>query len=213
MIRAVIFDAFGTLFNLDKNLLQDIDAEHVYDILDYARSKQLSYTWLKSLMQDYIPFDQITRIALQDGCRKYNVDMNLAKTLEKLYFAPVVFDDVKMVIDQLNASDYITGILSNGTHAMLQSGITRNQLDVQKVYSVDDIKKYKPDPEVYQMVLNDLELSKENILFVSSNQWDVAGAVNFGFQVRWLNRGDLFKESMIDSESVVEIKSLEKLLL
>ncbi len=207
MIKAYIFDAFGTLFNLDNRLLDHIKHPSKEDILNYARSKQLSYTWLQSLMQSYQAFDQITRIALEDGCKKYDAPSDLANALSALYFKPIIFDDVLPTLQKLQKKSKITGILSNGTHQMLRSGIQKNGLEnyLNVVYSADDIGMYKPAPQVYQMVTNGLKLQAKEVLFVSSNQWDVAGAANYGLQVAWLNRHGAFREAITMKDNVREI--------
>jgi len=210
VIKAYIFDAFGTLFNLDEGLLRHIEHPAVGDILAYARTKQLSYTWLNSLMQTYRPFSEITRIALEDGCKKYNAPLELANELAPLYFEPTIFEDVLPTLEILRKSSVTTGILSNGTHKMLQSGVEKNGLGgyLNAVYSVDDIGVYKPAPDVYAMVTKALNLQPEEVLFSSSNQWDVAGAAQFGFQVAWVNRGGAFRESITKLTNVREVNLL-----
>jgi len=182
MIKAYIFDAFGTLFNLDGSLLDDIKHPSVSDILSYARDKQLSYTWLRSLMKSYMPFDEITTIALEDGCRKFNADSSLVEKLLPLY--------------------------------MLNSGIKKNDLSrfLDHVFSVDDIKVFKPDPAVYQMVTKKLSMNSDEVLFISSNQWDVAGAASFGFNVAWVNRSRGFRESITRGNNIKEVFALTDLL-
>ncbi len=210
MIKAYIFDAFGTLFNLDEGLLRHIKHPAVSDILAYARTKQLSYTWLHSLMQTYRPFSEITRIALTDACKKYDAPTELVEQLAPLYFEPTTFEDVLPTLEILRKSSFTTGILSNGTHAMLQSGIQKNGLGeyLDGVYSVDDIGVYKPTPDVYAMVTKSLNLQANEVLFSSSNQWDVAGAAQFGFQVAWVNRGGVFRESITKLANVHEVNVL-----
>jgi len=190
VIKAYIFDAF--------------------DILAYTRTKQLSYTWLNSLMQTYRPFSEITSMALEDGCKKYDAPTALADQLAPLYFEPTTFEDVLPTLEILRKSSVTTGILSNGTHAMLQSGIEKNGLGdyLDAVYSVDDIGVYKPAPDVYAMVTKALNIEPNEVLFSSSNQWDVAGAAQFGFQVAWVNRGRVFRESITRLANVYEVNIL-----
>jgi len=213
MIKAYIFDAFGTLFNLDEGLLRHIKHPAVSDILTYTRTKQLSYTWLNSLMQTYRPFSEITRIALEDGCKKYDAPAELADQLASLYFEPTTFEDVLPTLKMLRKSSVTTGILSNGTHAMLQNGIKKNGLGdyLNAVYSVDDISVYKPAPDVYAMVTKALNLQPDEVLFSSSNQWDVAGAAQFGFRVAWVNRGQVFRESITKLANVYEVNILNNI--
>ena len=212
-IKICVFDAFGTLFNLDPSVLQDIDHPQRDAILAYARDKQLSYTWLHSLMDDFRSFAEVSTIALRDGCRKHNVSENLVPAFQPLYFQPTVFDDVLPALVRLKEEGMTTAFLSNGTHDMLQSGIAKNQMSalIDHVFSADDVRIFKPDPKVYDMVLQNGKLKKEEVLFVSSNQWDVAGAFQFGFQVCWLNRGGSFRESLIANQFIFEILSLSYL--
>lgn len=213
MIKAVIFDAFGTLFNLDNSLLKNIKHPHVNSILNYTRQKQLSYTWLHSLMQSYVPFDELTKIALSDALSKYDAPPSLMEELAMLYFKPVIFNDVLPALETLQKSSLDIGILSNGTHGMLKAGIVKNNLAdyIGHVYSADDVSIFKPSPKVYEMVTTALNLDHNQILFVSSNQWDVAGAAKFGFQVAWVNRANVFRESITTSDRVKVISSLVKL--
>lgn len=213
MIKACIFDAFGTLFNLDQSLLKSIQHPHVPDILSYAREKQLSYTWLKSLMKKYENFEQITHTALSDGCRKYNAPLDLVTELVAIYMKPTIFDDVIPALKELHDKNIKCGILSNGTHAMLNSGIDLNDIRsyIQVVYSADEIQIFKPDPAVYQMVCDGEECDPQQILFVSSNQWDIAGSNAFGFQTLWLNRKSVFRERVIDKEGIRMIRDAREI--
>ncbi len=214
MITSCVFDAFGTLFNLDKSLLEDIQHPNVSEILDYARSKQLAYTWQFTLMNHYLNFAEITELALRDGCSKYQAPKFLVEQLSKLYLKPEVYDDVLELLMQLRTLGTKTGILSNGTMSMLQSGIENNELStyIDAVYSADTIKQFKPAPAVYQMVCDGERCQPGEILFVSSNQWDVAGAHQFGFRSVWLNRAEAFKESTIDQAGITEIVHANQLI-
>lgn len=205
MTKACIFDAFGTLFNLDKSLLSSFDHPKVSAILNYARQKQLSYTWLYSLMNQYLNFEEITTIALRDGCLSCDAPLDLVDQLSEIYVKPTVFSDILPVLNHLKDAQTRTGILSNGTHQMLQSGITKNALTtyINAVYSADDIRLFKPHPAVYQMVCDGEGMSPEDVLFISSNQWDIAGAHAFGFRTVWLNRNDTFRESIIDQKEII----------
>jgi len=214
MIKACIFDAFGTLFNLDEQLLAHIDHPKVNDILSYAREKQLSYTWIRTLMQEYLPFDELTKLVLKDACHKYNAPVHLIPALSALYFEPVIFEDVLPTLTALKNESATVGILSNGTSAMLQSGITKNALQeyLDVVYSADSIRQFKPAPEVYQLVTNGLNLKAEEVLFVSSNQWDVAGAAKFGMNVAWVNRAGHFRECITDRSNVIPVAALTNVI-
>ncbi len=210
----VIFDAFGTIFNLDTDLLRSIDHPKKNDILAYTREKQLSYTWLFSLMNTYESFEKVTYRALKDGLEKFAAPQSLLEEFASLYMKPVVFDDVLDCLTALKSNGVNTGILSNGTKHMLTTGIKYNNLTthIDHVFSVEDISIFKPDPVVYGMVTGRLDKKAADITFVSSNQWDVAGAHAFGFETIWVNRNGQFRESIIRDEGIVEVSSLKDIL-
>lgn len=160
-------------------------------------------------MNDYINFEGIPKIALSDACIKFIAPIKLVEQLSKIYFKPIVFEDVLSALKSLKESNVKTGILSNGTQSMLQSGIEINTLNsfIDVVYSADDIKIFKPHPSVYQMVCDGENCDPNDILFISSNQWDIAGAYKFGFKTAWLNRNESFRENIISSTDIIEINS------
>lgn len=210
MTDKIIFDAFGTLFNLDPDLLAEIDVPQRIEILNYTREKQLSYTWLFSLMDNYESFEQITFRALKDALKKFEVPTSLLESFAQLYMQPVVFDDVLSCLQTMKSIDKTTGILSNGTRHMLDKGIAHNKLGslIDHVFSVEEIRIFKPHPSVYEMVCQHLDCVPKEITFVSSNQWDIAGANRFGFQTIWVNRSGQFRESIITDSSIEEVDSL-----
>ena len=212
--EVVIFDAFGTLFNLDNTLLKNIAHPKKNEILSYTRDKQLSYTWLFSLMKSYESFEDVTYRALKDALKKFDAPHSLLEEFASLYMKPVVFDDVGACLTKLNANGITTGILSNGTKHMLATGIQHNNLEahINHVFSVEDISIFKPDPSVYGIVTTQLDKRPSAITFVSSNQWDVAGAHAFGFQTIWVNRSGQFRESIIMDEGIVEVSSLLEII-
>jgi 2-haloacid dehalogenase len=214
LTSTVIFDAFGTLFNLDTALLNTIEHPKKSDILNYTREKQLSYTWLFSLMNTYESFSEVTYRALTDGLKKYNAPMSLLDDFASLYMKPVVFDDVKQCLSHLKKEGKQTGILSNGTREMLNSGIERNALsdNLDHVFSAEELQIFKPHKSVYGMVTDKLETEAFNITFVSSNQWDVAGAHHFGFNTFWVDRKGLFQESIIGDQRIHKVGSLHEII-
>jgi 2-haloalkanoic acid dehalogenase, type II len=199
-IKIIVFDAFGTLFNLDPHVVQDIEHPLRDQILNYARDKQLSYTWLRSLMSDYKSFAEITTATLTDGCSMLGAPLDLVDDLKKLYFEPTVYSDVHTSLEALRSTSIPLALLSNGTHGMLQSGLQKNGLHslIDHVFSADDVGIFKPHPKVYQMVCDKMKIKSSEVLFISSNQWDIGGAHRYGYTVCWLNRDDKFMESLID---------------
>ncbi len=212
--KAIVYDAFGTIFNLDSSRIESLHIPMSDHILAYAREHQLAYTWQYSLMQAYVSFDKITQQVIADGCRKFNVVSDHVDTLCSLYMSPVVYEDVIPSLEKMKSLEVPHYILSNGTPAMLKSGIQINHLEAffDGFYSADAIRRYKPDPRVYAMVNQSLKCRPEEILFISSNQWDAVGAEEYGYEVLWLNRNQSFRESYTLSARIHEIESMLEII-
>ncbi|MEL6863940.1 MAG: haloacid dehalogenase type II [Bacteroidota bacterium] len=193
--KACVFDAFGTLFQLDIPLDQ-VDAlsgGKGADLLEIWRRKQLEYTWLRSLMAGYDSFDVLTAAALRFAMDRLEVsEVALFDLLMPIYRQPKCFSTVKDMLSTLKTAGFQTAILSNGTPAMLEAGVAYSELGdwIDHILSVDEVAIFKPAPQVYELATKHLGLDKEAILFVSSNPWDVAGAGHFGFSTLWVNRTD-----------------------
>jgi 2-haloacid dehalogenase len=190
--RAFLFDAYGTLFDVHSVVMQgarDIPGDHrVLSAL--WRQKQLEYTWLRSLMGRYEDFWEITKAALHTAVKQLKIEAGDGQ-LEKLlqaYLFPAAFADAKPALAALDAGQ--AAILSNGSPKMLQSAVRHNGMETYlgELISVDRVKTYKPSPRVYALGTETLNLPAEEILFVSSNAWDAAGAKAFGYRVCWCNR-------------------------
>lgn len=192
MIKALVFDAYGTLFDVRSVLgrCEEVFPGHGSDLTTLWRSKQLQYTWLRSLMGKYEDFWQITRDGLVFACRP----LGLAPSQEQIdylmqaYLSLSPFPEVAAALDAL--CHIPCSILSNGTPTMLQSAVRSAGLEgrFQHILSVDEVRTYKPSPVVYQLAEKHLGIQRDQIGFVSSNCWDVAGAKAFGLQTYWLNR-------------------------
>jgi 2-haloacid dehalogenase len=151
------------------------------------RAKQLEYTWQRSLMQRYAPFSSVTRDALGYSCAALGLDA--APHLDALmaeYLALAPFPEVPKALSRLTMKK---AILSNGSPDMLEPLVRNSGLRFDAVLSVDELKVYKPAPQVYELAVRRLGVARERIGFVSSNCWDALGAKSFGFQVYWINRG------------------------
>jgi 2-haloacid dehalogenase len=192
MIEAVVFDAYGTLFDVNSV----IDAcEQLYPgkgtfISQTWRQKQLEYTWLRALMNRYVDFEAINRDSLRFSLNKLKLEFS-EDTIEKLTAAYLNLTPYPEVVDALNAfQPRQLLILSNGTSKMLHTVVENAGLEsyFTAILSVDALKTYKPNPQVYQLAVTKLGISKEKVLFLSSNGWDVAGSKSFGFTVGWINR-------------------------
>jgi 2-haloacid dehalogenase len=189
--RAVVFDAYGTLFDVHSvvvraaNLTGDLQA-----LSTLWRQKQLEYTWLRSLMERYQDFWDVTEAALRAAVMQLKIQASEAELhgLMQAYLRPSAFPDVTKTLDGLQGAPL--AILSNGSPKMLASAVQHNSLTsyFAEIISVEQIRTYKPSPRVYALAPEVLGWPPEEILFVSSNSWDVAGAKAFGYKVCWCNR-------------------------
>ncbi len=192
--RVIVFDAYGTLLDIHSVLDEASRAfgDAAAGIVDLWRAKQLEYSWLRSMMGTYADFDQISRDALAyvlaaHGAR---IDDQTRQRLLDAWFRPQPFPDVPDTLAGLGQLGLKRAILSNGTPAMLRLALDHSGLagSFEHVLSVDDVRRFKPDPAVYRLVRDRLGIAANETLFVSSNGFDVAGARAFGFPVCWVNR-------------------------
>ena len=191
-ISALVFDAYGTLFDVHSVVAR---CEQLWPgkgsaVSQLWRAKQLEYSWLRSLMDQYESFEHVTGEALRYTCDALKLECEEATVMLLMaeYRELATFPEIHQVLASFK--DYKLAILSNGAPEMLTAVVRHNRLDavLDAVISVDDLKIYKPDPRVYQLVLPKLNVPKQSIAFVSSNCWDVCGAASFGFRAFWINR-------------------------
>jgi len=190
-IRGYVFDAYGTLF--DVHSVVEAGREITGDPVALStlwRQKQLEYTWLRSLMGTYADFWAVTEAALRYSIRRLGLSANDAQVrrLMDAYLSLACFPEVKTALGRLAGRP--RAVLSNGSPAMLAAAVAASGLGamLDHVISVDRVKTYKPSPRVYALGSEALGLPTGELLFVSSNGWDVAGAKAFGYQVAWCNR-------------------------
>lgn len=192
--KVYVFDAFGTLFkvNIPSKKLDDYTSGKGKELLAIWRRKQLEYTWLRTLMDNWADFDEVTADALRYAVQSLGLTNyhELASLLMPIYRQPDCFDDVHIVLSDFKTQGIPTAILSNGTPEMLEAGIEKTALSslVDHTFSASQVRQFKVAPVVYQMVLDELKIKASEVLFFSSNAWDVAGAKRFGFQTVWVNR-------------------------
>ncbi len=191
MSRALVFDAYGTLFDVHSVIArcETFWAGKGAALSQLWRAKQLEYTWQRTLMQRYAPFSQVTREALEYSCAMLRLPLN-EKQIESLmqqYRNLSAFPDVAGALRNLKGRKL--AILTNGSPDMIGPLVESSGLTFDAVLSVDEVGLYKPAPEVYQLAVEALLVKKEEIGFVSSNCWDAIGAKSFGFSVYWINRG------------------------
>jgi 2-haloacid dehalogenase len=214
-IKACVFDAYGTLFDVHSAV-----GEHrarLGDIADQVstvwRTKQLEYTWLRSLMQRHADFWQVTRDALDFAFEMHGLkDPELSKDLMAAYLQLECYPEVPGTLSELDTRGFKIAILSNGTPMMLEAAVKNSGLEwlIPQIFSVESAGVFKPDPRVYRIATDQLSLKPEEIVFQSSNAWDAAGAAAFGFNVAWVNRFNQSPERL-PGKPRVEIKDLSEL--
>jgi 2-haloacid dehalogenase len=188
-LQALVFDAYGTLFDVH-SVVQRSEAfwpGKGAALSQLWRAKQLEYTWQRSLMRRYVPFSQVTREALDYACAALGLPLDAARTqaLMQEYLRLATYPEVPGALAALKGRK---AILSNGSPDMLGPLVAQSGLALDAVLSVDEVRIFKPAPEVYQLAVDRLGVEKEAIGFVSSNCWDALGAKSFGFRVFWINR-------------------------
>jgi 2-haloacid dehalogenase len=192
-VKACVFDAYGTLFDVHAPaaaLASDLGGRGAVISAEW-RSKQLEYTWLRSLMGRYADFAQVTADALDYVLSVHGLSGSpLRGRLLSLYNTLSAYPDAAPCLETLKAAGARTGILSNGSPSMLAAAVTSAKLGAHLDYilSVDTVRIYKPSPEVYKLAPNAFGVEPFQIAFVSANAWDCAGAAAFGFRVIHVNR-------------------------
>ncbi len=191
-VKAYVFDAYGTLFDVHSVMdpCEELFPGHGIQLTILWRTKQLEYTWLRTLMGQYEDFGRITRDALVFACGTLGLSHTHAQIdrLMHAYQTLRPFADTAVALDDLAGTP--CAILSNGSPEMLRRAVVSAGFEskLRLVLSADAVKVYKPHPAVYQLAVSGLEVEPNEIVFVSANGWDVAGAKAFGFQTCWLNR-------------------------
>jgi 2-haloacid dehalogenase len=214
-VRAVVFDAYGTLLDFASAAERAGDAlgERWRTLADLWRRKQLEYTWLRSLMRRHVDFWQVTGESLDFALQSLGIhDLALRKRLMDLYLQLDAYPDAREALVALRAQGLRLAVLSNGSTGMLDAGIRHSGLDelLDVVMSVEEVGIYKPSPEVYAMAARQLDLLPGEIGFVSANGWDAHGASAFGFRVAWCNRSGQPPERLPGAPEV-EVRSLADL--
>ena len=184
-----MFDAYGTLFDVHSVAAR---CESCWpgrgaQLSQLWRAKQLEYTWQRSLMRRYAPFSTVTREALAYSCEALKLELSVAQMegLMAEYLGLSLYPDVARTLQELKTRK---AILSNGSPDMLLPLVKNSGLELDAVISVDELKIFKPAPQVYQLAVE--KLGTKSIGFVSSNCWDAMGAKSYGFSVYWINRLD-----------------------
>jgi 2-haloacid dehalogenase len=187
--QAFVFDAYGTLYDVH-SVAARCEANWPGKGAQLSllwRAKQLEYTWQRSLMQRYARFSTVTRDALAYSCEALKLDVSAAQMegLMAEYLNLSLYPDV---VQTLHALKTRNAILSNGSPDMLLPLVKNSGLELDAVISVDELRIFKPAPQVYALAVEKLHLDHSKIGFVSSNCLDAMGAKSYGFNVYWINR-------------------------
>jgi len=214
-IKACIFDAYGTLFYVNaacRELSKEV-GDNWEKLASLWRLRQVEYTWLRNSMDEYIDFWQITSDALDYAMETLGIENNeLREELLNLYLKLEAYPEVNDLLKKLKQRGLMTGILSNGSMKMLNSAVDnaniREYLD--GILSVEECKIYKPSNKVYDLVKIKMQISIENVLFFSSNAWDMHAASNYGFKTIWVNRFNA-KLERLPGKPIDIVNSLDKI--
>jgi 2-haloacid dehalogenase len=214
-IKAIVFDAYGTLFDVNSaaEKCKDKIGDKWVGFANYWRTTQLEYTWLRSLMQRHKDFWKVTEDSLDKSMKAFKIDDSMKNELLDLYKVLSPYPEVKEVLKNLKAKEYKLAILSNGTPILLNELVKSNNLDgiFNDLFSIEEVKIYKPDSKVYDMPIKRYQVKKEEIAFLSANTWDVSGGGNYGYNAIWVNRNNNIFDNL-DYKPKNEINNLTQLL-
>ncbi len=213
-VKAIAFDMYGTV--VDVGAVAEACKAVAPDPLAFNaqwRAKQLEYTFLRSAMGKYQDFWRVSEQALEFTIRRFGLTISAdqGKQLMEAWLQPTPYPEVPAILSRLKER-YPLAILSNGSPKMLQVGLARAGLrsHFRWVLSAHAVRIYKPSPDVYQLALKAMRLQKREILFVSSNSFDVVGSKNFGFIVCWINRTGVPLDPLGPKPDIV-VKSFDEL--
>ena len=190
-VKAIIFDAYGTLFDVNSaaEKCKDKIGEKWERFANFWRTTQLEYTWLRSLMDRHKDFWQITEDSLDKSIKVFNIDPSMRNELLNLYKILSPYKEVPETLKTLKEKKFKLAILSNGTPSLLDELVKSNHLDnlFDDIFSIEQVGVYKPSSRVYDMPIKKYNINKSEVAFLSANTWDVSGAGNFVLNAIWVN--------------------------
>ena len=214
-IKAIIFDAYGTLFDVNSaaEKYKDKIGDKWESFANYWRTTQLEYTWLRSLMSRHKDFWQVTKDSLDKSMEAFKIDSSMRGDLLDLYKILSTFPEVKEVLGKLKEKNYKLAILSNGTPTLLNELVKSNNLEgiFDKIFSIEQVGIYKPSSKVYDIPIQKYKIQKDEVMFLSANTWDVSGAGNYGYKSVWVNRNNNVFDSL-DYIPQYQVNNLGELL-
>ena len=214
-VKAIIFDAYGTLFDVNSaaEKCKDKIGDKWEGFANYWRTTQLEYTWLRSLMKKHKDFWQITEDSLDKSMRAFKINIEMKNELLNLYKVLSPYPEVKETLEKLKEKNYKLAILSNGTPSLLHELVNSNNLKnlFDDIFSIEEVKIYKPSSKVYGMPIKKYNIKHEEVAFLSANTWDVSGGGNYGFTSIWVNRNNNIFDNL-DYKPKNQITGLNQLL-
>jgi 2-haloacid dehalogenase len=212
---ACVFDAYGTLFDFlsASKRCRDALGDKADALGQIWRTRQLEYSWLRSLMGAHADFWQVTGEALDFAMASLGIENTaLRARLMDLFLHIEAFPDARRVLEALKRAGRPALILSNGSPAMLDAAMKSAGVAelLEAALSIESAGIYKPHRSVYELVTRHLQLPPERVCFVSSNGWDAAGAAHFGFKAVWANRAGAPREAL-PGVLAAEIRDLDAL--
>ncbi len=213
-IKAIIFDAYGTLFDVNSaaEKCKDKIGDKWERFANFWRTTQLEYTWLRSLMDKHKDFWQVTEDSLDKSIKAFDIDPSMRNELLNLYKGLSPFEEVPETLKTLKEKKFKLAILSNGTPSLLDELVKSNHLDnlFDDIFSIEQVGIYKPSYRVYDMPIKKYDINKSEVAFLSANTWDVSGGGNYGYQSIWVNRNNNIFDNL-DFKPKYEIADLNKL--
>jgi 2-haloacid dehalogenase len=214
-VKAIIFDAYGTLFDVNSaaEKCKDKIGDKWEGFANFWRTTQLEYTWLRSLMDRHKDFWQITEDSLDKSIKVFNIDPSMRNELLNLYKILSPYKEVPETLKTLKEKKFKLAILSNGTPSLLDELVKSNHLDnlFDDIFSIEQVGVYKPSSRVYDMPIKKYNINKSEVAFLSANTWDVSGGGNYGYQSIWVNRNNNIFDNL-DFRPKYQITDLKKLI-
>ena len=214
-IKAIIFDAYGTLFDVNSaaEKCKDKIGEKWERFANFWRTTQLEYTWLRSLMDRHKDFWQVTEDSLDKSIKVFDIDPSMRNELLNLYKILSPYKEVPETLKTLKEKKFKLAILSNGTPSLLDQLVKSNHLDnlFDDIFSIEQVGIYKPSSRVYDMPIKKYNINKSEVAFLSANTWDVSGGGNYGYQSIWVNRNNNIFDNL-DFKPKYQITDLKKLI-
>ena len=214
-IKAIIFDAYGTLFDVNSaaEKCKDKIGDKWEGFANFWRTTQLEYTWLRSLMDRHKNFWQVTEDSLDKSMKVFDIDPSMRNELLNLYKILSPYREVPSTLKALKEKKFKLAILSNGTPSLLDQLVKSNHLDnlFDDIFSIEQVGIYKPSSRVYDMPIKKYNISKSEVAFLSANTWDVSGGGNYGYQSIWVNRNNNIFDNL-DFRPKYQITDLKKLI-